>query len=313
LFQCSWCRPAAMMPEQSQAEQPQDPAGQEVTPTEVPMTAQAAPVGTGGAPEPSAPPPTGSFNDGAPPPGHAGGPPPAGQPYPPPPPAGQPAAGGGGGSDELNSMGASVQDWANSFRKFADLSLKPLNPLPLNVLLNLQPADAYPHLQAWLIMNIWIRTVVYILYPIFLSVGLNLCYGTAGGIYIGLFFWYTAIYGFAWSWLGAWAAWYCLIEAQCEDQRCPCCLGRVCYLLCAVYFALVALAGTSGFGVVGCSWAGIVVLMLWLVQMLPCFYIALMCFQIYNAGDVRTVTPVEEPTREAPLVANEAPGPAESA
>jgi len=310
---CTPYQTRVMMPEQSQAEQPQDPAGQQAAQAEEPpaSSTHAPPSGTGNLPEPSAPPASTSFvAEGAPPP--PGGAPPAGQPYSGPPPAAQPV-GGGGGNEELDSMGASVQDWANSFRKFADLSVKPLNPLPLNVLLNLKPVDAYPHLQAWLIMNIWVRTAAYFLYPIFLSVGRSLCYGTSGGAYIGLFFWYTAIYGFAWSWLGAWVAWYCLIEAQCEDQRCPCCLGRVCYLLCAVYFALVALAGTSGFGVVGCSWAGIVILMLWLVQMLPCFYIALMCFQIYNAGDVRTVTPVEEPTREAPLVANEAPGPAETA
>lgn len=102
------------------------------------------------------------------------------------------------------------------------------------------------------------------------------------------------IYTFISSFCYAWLIWYCTVNQRCNDARCPCCIGKACYLILgilAVLTGLLPLGAFSSFFLTGCTPLGLVELALWLVNLVPCFMIgkALLC--IYNPAYLEAGSP----------------------
>eukprot|EP00927_Polykrikos_kofoidii_P059811 TRINITY_DN54934_c0_g1_i1.p1 TRINITY_DN54934_c0_g1~~TRINITY_DN54934_c0_g1_i1.p1 ORF type:complete len:227 (+),score=19.07 TRINITY_DN54934_c0_g1_i1:101-781(+) len=181
-----------------------------------------------------------------------------------------------------NGMVGSITNFIISFPEFVPIAFTPKIPAVLPTEVTSDPESA---LKGWIPAMIYLH-VIGAFTLVLLS---HMCVDNVGLVRAATNAIFAAGWAFLWAFLPAWMNWFTAIKVHCSDRRCPCCLGRICYLIAAIlhflYFVtgtwrnIVALVSSIG-GCFTATLAWCIVLVIW--PGVPTFLICLANLFIYQ-------------------------------
>lgn len=152
------------------------------------------------------------------------------------------------GGDATGGIAEALAGWIRSLEEFLPLGLKPTIPPCSPVAIKSDPFNA---LTRYITVNIYIEPICVFIYTFFHPVSEYNVDGSWTCHPQYRFPLFKMLSSFVEALFWGWVAWYAVVKAKCGDNRCPCCLGRVCYLIMgclSVLFGLLGLVGIMNLG-----------------------------------------------------------------
>lgn len=147
---------------------------------------------------------------------------------------------GNAGGNSGGSIVDAVVAWAKSLQEFIPIGLKPAIPPVCPAAIKGDPYDA---LTKYITINIYIFPFCIFIFTFFYPVQeYTVRGGSSCSPYYGIPI-VSMIIAFIEAFFWGWVDWYMVVKMKCADNRCPCCLGGVCYLIMGIFHVLYGILG----------------------------------------------------------------------